>query len=391
MIKKYFAAAAALLVAVSVSGADTVDKTAAKRFGTWGIDVNGMDRSARPGDDFVAYSSGKWAASTEIPADKVSYNSFNILGDLSEARVRSIIERWAADGKLKAGSDEAKVAAMYRSFMDAETAEKLDSKPIQPHLASLARTTSHEELARWIARSSAAFSRTPFGVFVGDDAKDPDRYALYMGQGGLGLPDRDYYLRDNFKGHKERYQQYVADMLKLVEYPDADKHAADIVAMETKIAEAHWPRAESRNRDKTYNPMTLAELEKYVPGYPWRAAFHEVGLGKVEKIVVRQNTALPKIAAVYAATPLETLKAWQAFAVADNAAGLLSVRFADTAWEFRSKFLSGAKEQRPRWKRAIGWADGTLGEAIGRTYVAEYFPADSKVKMEKLVGNLWRR
>ena len=385
MIGKHFAAATALLVAVSVSGAEKIE---AKRFGTFGIDVEGMDRSVKPGDDFVAYSSGKWMAATEIPADKVAYNSFNILGDLSEARVKSIIERWAADEKLKAGSDEAKVAAMYRSFMDEAAVEKLDSKPIQPHLQSLARVTNHEELAKWISRSATAFSRVPFGAYVYDDAKDPDRYALYMGQSGLGLPDREYYLRDNFKPQKERYQKYVADMLKLAGYADAEKHAADIVAMETKIAEAHWMRAESRNRDKTYNPMTIAELEKFAPGYPWRAALNEAGLGKVEKIVVQQNTAFPKIAAVYAATPIETLKAWQAFAVADRAAGLLSSRFADTAWEFRSKFLAGAKEQRPRWKRAISWADGTLGEAIGRTYVAEYFPADSKVQMEKLVANL---
>jgi putative endopeptidase len=388
MIGKHFAAAAALLVAVSVSGADAPGKTAAKRFGTWGIDVEGMDRSVKPGDDFVAYASGKWSASTEIPADKVSYNSFNILGDLSEARVRAIIERWAADGKLKAGSDEAKVAAMYRSFMDEAAAEKLDAKPIQPYLASLAKVKNHEELAKWIAGAGRTFSRTPFGVAVYDDAKDPDRYAAYMSQGGLGLPDRDYYLRDNFKGHRERYQQYVADMLKLAQYPDAEKHAADIVAMEAKIADAHWSRADSRNRDKTYNPMTIAELEKYAPDFPWRAALSEAGLGKVEKIVVRQNTALPKIAATYASTPIETLKAWQAFAIADNAAPLLSKRFVDASFEFRSKFLSGAKEQRPRWKRGINWADGTLGDAVGRTYVAEYFGTDSKVKMEKLVGNL---
>jgi putative endopeptidase len=388
MKAKHFAAAAALLVAVSVSAADKAENIAAKRMGTWGFDIEGMDRSVKPGDDFVAYSSGKWAASTEIPADKTSYNSFNILGDLSEARVKAIIERWAADGKLKAGSDEAKVAAIYRTFMDEAAAETLDAKPIQPHLASLAKVANHEELAKWMARNATTFARSPFGANVFDDAKDPDRYALYMGQAGLGLPDRDYYLRDNFKSHKERYQKYVADMLKLVEYPDAEKHAADIVAMETRIAEAHWTRAESRNRDKTYNPMTLAELEKYAPDYPWRAAFQEAGLGKVAKIVVAQNTAFPKIASVYASTPIETLKAWQAFAIGDRSAPFLSKRFVDTQWEFRAKFLQGAKEQRPRWKRGVGAADGTMGEAIGRTYVAEYFPTDSKVKMEKLVGNL---
>ena len=386
MLNKHLAAAAALLVAFSISGAD--NKVAAKRFGTFGIDVEGMDRSVKPGDDFVAYASGKWLAATQIPADKVAYNSFNILGDLSEARVRGIIERWAADEKSKAGSDEAKVAAMYRSFMDEAAAEKLDSKPIQPFLASLGKVSNHDELAKWLSRNAAAFARVPFSLNVYDDAKDPDRYALYMGQSGLGLPDREYYLRENFKPQKERYQKYVADVLKLIEYPNAEKHAADIVAMETKIAEAHWLRAESRNRDKTYNPTTIAELEKNAAGYPWRAAFEAAGLGKVEKIVVAQNTAVPKIASVYASTPIETLKAWQAFAVADNAAALLSKRFVDTAWDFRSKFLAGAKEQRPRWKRAITWADNTLGEAIGRTYVNEYFPADSKVKMEKLVGNL---
>jgi putative endopeptidase len=385
MITKHFVAAAALLAAVSVSGADNID---AKRYGTWGIDVAGMDRSVKPGDDFVAYSSGKWLAATEIPADKVSYGSFNILGDLSEAQVRAIIDRWAADGKLKAGSDEAKVAALYRTFLDEQAVEKLSGKPIQPHLVSLAKVTNHEELAKWIARNHTSFSRPPFGFGIYDDAKDPDHYALYLGQAGLGLPDRDYYLRDNFKAQKERYQKYVADMLKLVDYPNAEKHAADIVAMETRLAEGHWSRAESRDRDKTYNPMTLAELEKYAPGYPWRASFNEVGLAKVTKIVVTQNTALPKTAAVIAATPIETLKAWQAFAVVDSAAPFLSKSFADTEWEFRSKFLSGAKEQRPRWKRAVSSADNALGEAIGRTYVAEYFPAESKVQMEKLVSNL---
>lgn len=388
MIAKHFAAAAALLVAISASAADSVDKTAAKRFGAWGIDVEGMDRSVKPGDDFVAYTSGKWASSTQIPADKVSYNSFNILGDLSEARVRGIIESWAADETLKAGSDEAKVAALYRTFMDEAAAEKLGSKPIEPYLASLAGAQNHEELAKWISRSASSFARAPFGVAVYDDAKDPDRYAIYMFQSGLGLPDRDYYLRDNFKAQRERYQQYVADMLKLVEYPDAEKHAAAIVAMETKIAEGHWSRAESRNRDKTYNPMTIAELAKYAPEYPWRAALEEAGLGKVEKIVISQNTAFPKIASVFAATPIETLKAWQAFAIADRAAPLLSKRFVDANWEFRSKFLAGAKEQRPRWKRAITAADNALGEAIGRTYVAQYFPSESKAKMEQLVANL---
>ncbi|HEY8182370.1 MAG TPA: M13-type metalloendopeptidase, partial [Thermoanaerobaculia bacterium] len=171
-------------------------------------------------------------------------------------------------------------------------------------------------------------------------------------------------------------------------WDNPEKNAADIVALETKVAEAQWTRSESRDRDKTYNPMTIADLEKDAPGFPWRVAFKEAGLDKVDKVVVRQNTAFPKLAKVFADTPVETLKAWEAFHVTDDAAPLLSKRFVDTSWEFRSKFLNGAQEQRPRWKRAVSAAEGGMGEAIGRTYVAEYFPPESKAAMESLVANL---
>jgi putative endopeptidase len=158
--------------------------------------------------------------------------------------------------------------------------------------------------------------------------------------------------------------------------------------METKVAEAQWTRAESRNRDKTYNPMTIAELESNAPGFPWRVALKEAGIDKIDRAIVRQNTALPKIAKIFGETPVATLKAWEAFHIVDDAAPLLSKRFVDTHWEFRSKFLNGTQEQRPRWKRAVSVAEGAMGEAIGRTYVAEYFPPESKAKMEKLVGDL---
>lgn len=362
--------------------------TAAKRYGAWGIDLDGMDPSVKPGDDFFRYVNGKWAASTQIPADKTRFGAFDLLRDLSELRVRAIVESWAASKKLKAGSDEAKVAALYRAFLDEAAVEKLDVKPIQSHLDAVKKATSREEIARNMGRSRATFGASLFAPGVSDDAKNPDRYALYLSQSGLGLTDREFYLRDNFKPQRERYQQYVADMLKLIGWNEPEASAVSIVAMETKIAEAHWTRAESRDRDKTYNPATIAELEKSAPGFPWGAWFAAAGIEKAEKAVVRQNTALPKMAAIFAETPVETLKAWQAFHIADDAAPLLSKRFVDTEWEFRSKFLNGAQEQRPRWKRAVGATEDALGEAIGRTYVTEYFPPDSKAKMEKLVADL---
>ena len=362
--------------------------TAAKRYGTWGIDLEGMDRTVKPGDDFFRYVNGKWAATATIPADKTSFGAFVMLRDLSEARVKAILDRWAAEKTLKVGSDEAKVAALYRTFLDEATVEKLDGKPLQPYLDAVRKAETRDDVVKLMAKAPAGLGRSFFSLAVYDDQKNPDKYALYMSQAGLGLQDREFYLRDNFKAQKERYQKYVGDMLRLAGWADADRHAADVVAMETKIAEAHWTRAESRNRDKTYNPMTLAELAKNAPGFPWALYYKEAGVAKADRTVVRQNTALPAIAKIFAGTPVETLKAWQAFHITDDAAPLLSKRFVDTHFEFRSKFLNGVPEQRPRWKRAVAAAESALGEAIGRTYVTEYFPPDSKAKMEKLVADL---
>jgi len=386
-LKKIALLAVVSLFVTSLFAADSAPASA-KRYGTWGVDLEGMDRTVKPGDDFFRYVNGKWAATTQIPPDKPGYGAFQMLGDLSEARVHGILDQWAADKNLKAGSDEAKVATIYRTFLDEATAEKLDAKPVQPYIDAVKKAQTRDDVARLMGRSAGSFGSTFFAGFVNDDQKNPDKYALYLSQSGIGLPDREYYLRDNFKPQKERYQKYVADMLRLAGWDDPDKNAADVVAMETKVAEAQWTRAEGRDRDKTYNPMTIAELEKNAPDFPWRIAFKEAGLDKVDRTIVRQNTAFPKLAKIFADTPVDTLKAWEAFHITDEAAPLLSKRFVDAQWEFRSKFLNGIAEQRPRWKRAVSAAEQGMGEAIGRTYVAEYFPPESKAKMEALVGDL---
>ncbi len=323
-----------------------------------------------------------------VPADKTSIGSFIILRDLSDTRVRTILDAWAADKTLKPGSDEAKIAAFYRTFLDEATVEKLDMKPIEPMLDAVRHAKTREDVARLMGRAHTSFGESFVSAFVTDDQKHPDVYALYLTQSGLGLPDREYYLRDNFKPQRERYQKYVADMLQMIGWSDAEKNAADIVALETKLAEAHWTRAENRDRDRTYNPMTIAELEKAAPGFPWRPYFDAAGLTKSNSAVVRQNTMLPKMAPLFADTPVATLQAYEAFHIADEAAPRLSKRFVDANWEFRSKFLNGVQQQRPRWKRAVAAADNAMGEAIGRTYVAKYFPPESKAKAETLVGDL---
>jgi len=378
------------LLAVFATAAFAADQTSttAKRFGTWGIDTSGMDTSVKPGDDFNRYVNGKWIDSTQIPADRTSYGAFPMLTELSEARVHAILDGWAADKTLKPGSDEAKVAIIYRTFLDEATAEKLDAKPLAPYLDAIRKAKTREDIAAFMGKSARGFGIALFGAGVTDDQKHPDTYALYVSQSGLGLPDREFYLRDNLKTQKDRYQKYVADMLRLAGWDDPDKSAADVVAFETKIAEAHWTRAEGRDRDKTYNPMMIAELEKSTPDFPWATMMKAAGLEKVDRVIVRQNTALPKMAKVFADTPVATLQAWEAFHVVDEAAPYLSKRFVDANWEFRSKFLNGTTEQRPRWKRAVTAAEQAMGEAIGRTYVALYFPPESKAKAESLVSDI---
>jgi putative endopeptidase len=239
-----------------------------------------------------------------------------------------------------------------------------------------------------MGESLGGFGASFFAPGVSDDAKRPDVYSLYLRQSGLGLGDREMYVDPKFKPQVDRYRQYVAQMLQLAGWPNATEAASKVVDMETRVAEAHWTRAESRNRDKTYNVMTLAELEKQAPGFPWKTFWQAAGITKAERAIVAQNTAFPKIAQVFADTDVGTLKAWEAFRTADSIAPLMSKKFVDAEFEFRSKFLNGQPQQRDRWKRAIAFSENAMGEAIGRDYVKRYFPPQAKAKADQLVANL---
>ena len=359
----------------------------AQRLGNWGIDTAGMDPSVRPGKDFFAYMSGTWAATTKIPSDRSMYGGFIVLRDLSEARLRKLVEGYDV-GDPASGGDTAKIAALYRGFMDKAAIEALGTQPLEQHLAAIRAVNNKDQLAELMGQQNGGFGRSFFGTSVSDDQRNPDRYALYLGQSGLGLGDREMYLDAKFAPQRERYRAYVAQMLGLAGWPEADTHAAAILAMETRIAQAHWTRAQSRDRDKTYNPMTLDELSLKAPGFPWARFLKAAGVANAERAVVRQDTAFPKIAAIFSDTGVDTLKAWQVFHTVDSAAPLLPGAFVDAEFEFRSKFLSGQPEQRDRWKRGVAFAEASMGEAIGRDYVQLYFPADAKAKMDDLVANV---
>jgi putative endopeptidase len=273
-------------------------------------------------------------------------------------------------------------------MMDEARVEKLDFQPIAPRLNAVAAIKSKTQLAAFMGKAQAGFGSAPFGMGVGPDDKNPTVNVLGLGQAGLGLPDRDYYLNPKYADKLSKYEAYIADMLGKTGYPDAKKAAHDIVAMETEIAKVSWTRIERRDTSKTYNPMTLAQVSTYAPGFDWPVFFSNAGVAKANKVVLGENTAIKAIAKVYADTPLDTLKAWESFRIIEQAAPYMSKRFVDAQWQFRAHDLSGAQAQQPRWKRAISVANSEMGFALGRDYVNAYFPAESKAKMVELVGDL---
>ncbi len=358
------------------------------RYGTWGFDLAGRDTSVRPGDSFMRYANGAALDRMQIPSDRTSYGSFALLRELSDNRVKAMIEGLTARTDLVAGSDEQKIADAYRSYMDTARIEALDAQPLQPYLAAIRAANTHDLAAVYMGQTQGRLGGSIFGTGISTDQKAPNRYVVSTGQSGLGLPNRDYYLEARWAEKKALYQVYVARMLEMIGWENPTESAAAVVAFETRIAEAHWTPIQNRNRDETYNEYTIAQLASEAPGFPWQDYYNAVGVGDVPRLIVRQDTAMPLIAAIYAETPIEVIQAWQAFQTTDGAAERLSDRFADARWEFRSRDLNGQPMQRPRDKRGISFAEAMLGEAVGRQYVAEYFPAESKAKMEELVANL---
>lgn len=394
------------LALLAVAGADAEtdkkpDSTSKPQYGSWGFDRAGADLAVEPGDDFFRYANGIWLDRVQIPADKPAYSLRLAMTDTTEQRLHDLIEEAAKKVEPKPATIEGKVGAFYRSFMDEARIEKAGAATIKEKLAEIQSAKTHDALAPLMGRQNLDFHGGIFGVFIDVDLKDPKRYAVYLGQQGLGLPDRDYYLKSDFVTQKGKYQAYVAQLLRLLEWPEPEKRAGDVVSFETKIAEASWTKTQQRDPIATYNPMSIAELESFAPNFAWRPFLAQAGLDKVERVVVGEKSAFPKIAQIFNETPVETLQAWQVFNVADHAAPYLSKVFVDALFEMRNKTLSGQAEQQARWKRGVhaaGGGDygagdrydrfGNLGWAVGQLYSAKYFPSAAKAKIEELVANL---
>jgi len=371
---------------VTPPSASVRDLTKAPRMGAWGFDLDGRDTATSPGKSFFEYANGTYMQKLTIPADRSTFGAFNVLDELSKDRLRAVVER--AAGEATATGDAAKVGALYRSFMDEAKVEALGAKPLQPDLDRLRAARTRADVARLMGATAGGFGQSFFNPQVYDDAKDPLKYAVYLSQGGITLPDRDYYLDAKFETQRKAYEVYVARMLTLAGWANPEANAKAIVAMETEIAKVSWTRAERRDDDKTYNPVETPKLAGFAPGFDWKAFFEGAKLGAARRVIVAENTAFPKIAAIYGKTDVETLKAWLAFTTIDQAAAYLSKDFDQARFDFRSKTLSGVQAQTPRWKRGVNLVDANLGDAVGRLYVAAYFPPENKARMEALVGDI---
>jgi putative endopeptidase len=362
---------------------------AAPRIGAWGFDIAGMDTSVKPGDDFFTYAGGNWMKANPIPADRSRWGSFDVLDDQADKDTRAIIEDVAKQENAP-GSIPQKIADYYKAYMDEAAIEAAGLTAIQGDLDAIAALSTTGEVAAFMADPNRP-GNAPIGMGIGLDEKDPNNYSVDIGQGGLGLPDRDFYLKDEerFKTIRAAYEAYIAKMLGLAGIAEPEAKAKSIVALETKIAEIHWPREKRRNRDLTYNPKTREELKAFAPGFDWDAAFASYGIpAGQDKFILSEADAVQGLAKMFGETPVEDWKTYLTFHTLRGYAALLPKAFDDANFDFYGRTLNGQEQQRDRWKRAVDATSGALGEAIGQIYVERHFPESSKKMMVELVENL---
>ncbi len=393
-MKTLFRAGTALsLVVLAVSPA--LAKPAAKpatakpQLGTFGVDQTAMDKSVAPGDDFYKFVNGAWMERTEIPADRASWGGFAILRNLSDERTRTIIED-AAKGQNAPGSLNEKIGVTYASFMDQAAIDAKGAAPLKPYLDAIAALSTPRDVAQAFALANRRGMDMPIGLGIQQNIANNTVYAVYAGQGGLGMPDRDYYLKDDAKSVETRakYLTHVAAMLKLAGLPDPEGAAKRIYDFEHSLAEVQWSKAELRQVEKLFNPMPAASLSTKMPGFDWTTMLAESGLAKEQVVIVTQPSALTATAKILSTTPMPVLKEYLAYKTITNAAPYLSTPFVTENFAFYGTTLSGTPQLKDRWKRGVDLVNGSLGEAVGQIYVERYFPPEAKAKADELVRNL---
>lgn len=367
------------------------NKASAKKLQS-GIDLQWIDKSVRPQDDFFRFMSGKWLDTVEIPADRGRYGAFDQLAEMSAKQSADIIQSLATQTELKPGSNEQKIADLYNSFMDEAHLETLDIKPLQADFERIQQFKDKADLAPMLAYLARISVGTPIGSGVTQDAKDSSKYTVTVNQGGLSLPDRDYYLKlddAKFKSIRDAYVAHVEKMLTMAGINNAQQAAAAILAFETEIAKIQWSNVENRNPVKTYNKVEITKLGDLLSGFDWNQYFANMGTGgKTDSVIVRQPSYLTGLSKLIQDTPVETWQAYFNWRVLNAYAPYLSKRFVDQDFAFSNGTLRGIPQNQPRWKRGVSRVEESLSEALGQLYVAKHFPAENKARMQVLVNNL---
>ena len=355
-----------------------------------GIEKQYFDSSVRENDDFYQHVNGLWLKNTEIPGDKARWGTFDILREQSINQLNDIVQELSKQ-KVVAGSSEQKVADLYASFMDEKAIESLGIKPIQAELDQLDAFKDKKDFAKVVAHLSKIGVESPLDVGITQDAKDSTKMIAVMGQSGLGLPDRDYYLKDDekFKQVRTQYLSFIEKTLTLAGDAKAKQHAQDILKLETQIAKAQWDNVQNRDAQKTYNIYKTNDLAKLSPNLNWNDYLTAQELNeKITTIQVVQPSYFKDLSPIIANNSVDAWKAYFKFHLVSGFSSLLSQQFVDSNFDFYSKTLRGIKEQKPRWKRGVELTEGNLGESLGQIYVKKHFTADKKQRMEQLVQNL---
>jgi putative endopeptidase len=363
-------------------------------FGTWGVDLAARDLSVKPGDDFFMYANGTWYKNAVIPADRSSTGSFQNLRITSEKRMIEIAGSLDAKPVDQLSPEEKKLRDLYDAYMDTAQIEANGLKPVQHDLDFFSKLKTKADVAVAMADPRlGAFSI--FALYVGVDTKDSSKYSVNLNQSGIGLPNRDYYLKSDAEIVKtqDAYKKHIAAMLTLGGYNNGDARAAAVYAFEKKIAEAEWSNEEARDSDKTYNPMSYTQLTKLAPGFPWKAFFAAAriptkGPHGEREVIVGEKSAFPKLANIFASTPIGTLRDYLVVHYLDSNSAYLPKKFDDESFAFYGTVIQGNTQQLARNARAAHLVDGLMGEALGKIYVAKYFPPESKAKAQELIGNL---
>jgi predicted metalloendopeptidase len=360
-----------------------------------GVDLKYVDRSVRPQDDLYRYLNGKWLDSFQLPADKGSYGSFTYVDDATQEQLRGIVDdlvqAQATTGAGNVDPEVRKITDLYASFMDEARLEALGLKPLQAEFAAIEAIAQRSQIPALIAHLNRIGAGAPYDLYVNQDARNSLQYAVIIQQSGLGMPDRDYYLKDDakLKETRAKYRAHIAKMFGMAGDAEAAAHAAAILDLETALAQLQWTRVENRDPIKTYNKTAIADLPKLMPGYDWRRYVRGTEIAdKVDSVIISQPSYFSGLAKLMTATPLPVWRAYFKWHVLSAAAPYLSKPFVDERFAFRGTVLNGIPENRARWKRGIALLDDAMGEALGKLYVEKYFPPENKARMEALVRNL---